>query len=44
MFFVFFLFPTNGGDAVVGLSLSFWWLGVEVMGGDDDGSGGYGGG
>ena len=30
-----FLFPTVGGDAIMGLSLWFWWLGVVIMGGGD---------
>ena len=48
--FFFFLFPASGGDAVVGLSLWFgfgfviclwfWWLGVKVVGGGDNGCGG----
>ena len=41
-----FLFPTVGGDAIVGLSLWFWWLGVVIIGGGDTDNGcrGCGGG
>ena len=48
--FFSFLFPASGGGAVVGLSLWFgfgfviclwfWWLGVKVVGGGDNGYGG----
>ena len=50
VFFFFLLFLASGGDAIVGLSLSFgfgfviclwfWWLGVKVVGGGDNGYGG----